>query len=425
MNKIIFLPLAAAALIASGASGQAESNADACRKAVTRACVLEASEAAADAIPTPFGRATALANVAAYQRRAGLEAAAAKSLARAEDAAKQIPADSRDGALPPSFAAAKAENGDWAGALAFAQSIEKPNGKVFALAALALAEQRHGREADAKTHFAQAIAAAGAVEAAQRAYALTLIARAQAKAGSNDAAATFDLALAADKALGKGPATAIVYQRIRAGEFDRALVDIADISTSAKGILLRQLVGALARAGKISEGATVAAAIDDHTRAVEALIDLAVANFRAGHNFEGAKQLVSAEELGDAETVPASKMQARANIAGAEAVGGMADRAKGHLDEVRAAIAAETTPIFKQTLTEALAVALARAQGADPALEALRAIDPKSQPTQMSWIADDFEAAHRPGEAFAMLNALPSPELRASQLLDLADRLPK
>src|ERR1700744_5032569 len=96
-------------VIASATPALADPSADACRKAASRICILEAAERAADKIQQPFWRADTLARVAAAERRSGLDEAAAATLARADNVAKQIPADSKEGAQAPGFAAARAE----------------------------------------------------------------------------------------------------------------------------------------------------------------------------------------------------------------------------------------------------------------------------------------------------------------------------
>lgn len=412
-------------LIASATPAFADASADACRKAPTRACVLDAAEKAADKIQQPFWRADILARIAAAERRSGLDEAAASTLASATEAAKQIPADSKDGTHAPGFVAAQAEMGDWTGALDYARGLEKPFPKTSALATLALAEQRHNREGDAKAHFAQAIETANGAELAQRPFLLTLVARAQAKAGAADAATTFDLAIEADRARGKGLPGAIIFQRIRAGELDRALVDIMDLGANDRDFSLGQLVSALARAGRVDQGAEVASAIGDHSRAVEAWTDLAIADFRASRSFEGAQKLVKAAEIGKEEATASGKIDAIAEIAGAEAAGGMTERAKGHFAEARAALAAETDDTFRGSLAVKLALALARAGDVDGALVTLRPIGGGPPDPYLGQMADDLEAAHRPGEAFAVLSALTVDATRAGLLVELAERQPK
>ena len=325
----------------------------------------------------------------------------------------------------PGFAAARAEMGDWAGALDYARGLEIPFQRTLALAAVALAEQRHNREEDAKAHFALAIVAARGVEAALRSTALMVVARAQAKAGSADAATTFDLAIEADKARGKGPPSVIIFQRIRSGEFDRALLDIMDLGVDDRDFLLRDLASALARAGRVDQGAAVASAIGDHSHAVEAWTDLATADFRAGRGFEGAQMLVKAAAIGEEEATASGKIDAKTDIAGAEAAGGMTERAKGHIAEARAALAAETNDSFRGSLAVKLAFALARAGDLDGALGVLRPIGAIPPDPYLLEIADDLEAAHRPGEAFAALNAISADLMRAMLLVELADRQPK
>jgi hypothetical protein len=403
-------------------AARADEGKDACRKAPTRDCVLAAAEATADKIAAPFLRANALASVAAAERRAGLDRAS-QTLARAESAAKEIPADFGDGAKPPAFATVRAEMGDWAGALAYATGIDSPGVRTSALAQLALAEERHGRAEDAKAHFALALDAAGAIEPAHRPALIAYVARAEGKAGLPDAAAAYDLALAGDKA--KGPQKlAIVYQMIRGGAFDRAYVEIMDSPQVSRDFPLRQLVGALARAGRVDQGATAAAGIGEHALSVGAWTDLAAADFRAGRGFDGAEKIVKAAAIGDEEATDFGKMEAKATIAGAEAAGGMTERAKGHIAEARAALAAETNPTFKQGLAEALALALARAGDTDAGIDALLAVEPRVRASYLVSIADDLEAAKRPGEAFAALEAIPADDFRFNLLLDLADRLP-
>jgi hypothetical protein len=352
-----------------------------------------------------------------------MDEAAASTLKRAEEAMSQIPADFKEGTSPPAFAAARAEMGDWTGAAEYAKGLEKPFARTSAFSALALAEQRHGRDADAKSHFALAIEAANAEEVARRSVMLSIVARAQARAGLPDAAETFDLAIAADKLTGKGPPRAIVYQRIRAGEFDRAYVDISDFPADDRDRYLQQLVNGLARAGRIDQGAAIAATIGNDDRDVEAWTDLATADFRAGRSFEGAQKLVKAAAIGKAESVEASRVEATARVAGAEAVGGMTERAKAHFAEVRAALAAEADNTFKESISGALALALARAGETDAALDALGAVEARFRAAPLVNMAEDLEAAHRPGEAYAVLEALPD-DIRAFQLLELAERLP-
>ena len=418
-------PLIAGLLFAAVTlAAQADEARDACRKAPTRDCALAAAGAAADKITAPFWRANMLASVAAAERRAGLDRAN-HTLAQAEDVAKQIAADSAEGAKPPAFAAARAEMGDWAGAVGYANGIDEPAAKATAFAQIALAEQRHGRVMDAKVHFALALSTAGAVEAAHRSILIASVARAEGKAGLPDAASTYDLALAGEKANGKGPQRmAIIYQMIRAGVFDRALVEIMDAPQENRDFPLRQLVGALARAGRGDQGATAAASIGQHALSVGAWADLAAADFRAGRGLDGAQKLVKAAAIGEAEATDVGKIEAKATIAGAEAAGGMMERAKGHIAEARAALAAEANPIFKQSLSEALALALARAGDVDAGIETLLIVQPQVRSAYLVSMADDLEAAKRPGEAFVALGAIPADDFRANLLMELAERLP-
>jgi hypothetical protein len=418
--------LVASLLLAAAAiPALADEKSDACRKTVTRDCVLEAAERAADKVQQPFWRANVLAYVAVAQHRFGLEAAAAATLERAEQAAKQIPPDSKDGADAPGFAAARAEMGDWTGAAAYAQGVQNPSAKVSALAALAIVEQRHGRADEAKAHFALAVEAAQAEDVARRAGLLALVGRSQAKAGLTDAATTFDIAIAAAKATGRRSATdPIIYQRIDAGEFERAFVDISDLKPEDRGFALHRLAAAMAKAGRYDQAAIVASTISDNNYSTWALTDLATVDFRVGRNFEGALMLVRAAEIGESQQTQEGKDEAKAEIAGAEATGGMMVRANGHIAEARAALAAQTEDTFRKALSHALALALARAGDTDGGLAVLRPIAGAVTDAYLLEIADNLEAAHRPGEAFAALDALSSDTIRSLQLLDFAARLP-
>ena len=158
--------------------------------------------------------------------------------------------------------------------------------------------------------------------------------------------------------------------------------------------------------------------ISDSSYSVRALSDLATVNFRVGRNFESALMLFRAAEIGEGEQTQEGKDEAKAEIAGAEATGGMMVRANGHIAEVRAALAAQTDETFRGALAGALA------GDADAGLALLRPIAGPTTDPYLFEIADNLEAAHRPGEAFAVLDALSSDTIRCLQLLDFAARLP-
>jgi hypothetical protein len=103
----------------------------------------------------------------------------------------------------------------------------------------------------------------------------------------------------------------------------------------------------------------------------------------------------------------------------------MTERAKGHFAEARAALAAETTDAFRGSLAVKLALALARAGDVDGALAVLRPIGGGPPDPYLSQMADDLEAARRPGEAFVALNATTSDVARAGLLAELAERQAK
>ena len=102
-------------------------------------------------------------------RRSGSGAKRRRRPSGAEQAAKQIPANSKDGTEAPGVAAARADMADWTGAAAYARGARNPFAKISALAALAMVEQRHDRADDAKANFALAIEIAQAEEMARRA----------------------------------------------------------------------------------------------------------------------------------------------------------------------------------------------------------------------------------------------------------------
>ena len=89
-----------------------------------------------------------------------------------------------------------------------------------------------------------------------------------------------------------------------------------------------------------------------------------------------------------------------------------------------AALAAETDDTFRGALSVGLAIALARSGDADSALGVLRPMNGGSPDPYLFEIAREFEAAHRPGEAFATLNAMSNSASRAAQLVELAEKLP-
>lgn len=122
VGKILFLSGAfVVALAAVAPVVRAGATDDACRKAPTRACVLDAAVGAADSLPQPYARANALAVTAAAEQRAGFAERAAATMARAAEAAKLIPADFEFGSKLPGLAAMCAEMGDAAAAIELAR----------------------------------------------------------------------------------------------------------------------------------------------------------------------------------------------------------------------------------------------------------------------------------------------------------------
>ena len=414
----------ALALLIAAAPAFADASAD-CRKAPTRACVLEAAEAAVEPSVPPFLRASLFGAIAAAEQRAGLSERAAATLARAIEAEKQIPADFEAGSFAPGILSARAEMGDIASALDRARGLDKPLARAFALAGVAAALQRQGRADEAKAVFAQAVEAAEAAPIDRREFLLISVARAEARVGSLDAPETFDRAMAAAKAAGKGGGAAnVIDVRIRVGEYARAYVDIGDLPQDSRDRSLLALVTAQAAAGEIADAAAVAPSISDDSERITAYANLAVAEFRAGQTFASAQMLVKAQSLAEAQTIPAEKGEAAAAMAGAEAVGGMTSRAKAHIAEASAALEAETAVGFRWALTKALSLALARSGETQEAIDLVRTrADAWSQPGMLYDIAADLTAAKRPDEAFAALAAIPNADMRGGMLLEFAEKL--
>ena len=421
----------ALALVLASSAFADEAN-DACQKAPTRGCVLEAAANAGDPNATPYVKASQLGAIARAQQTYGLADAAKGTFARATEMAKQIPADFDLGTTVPSLVATLAEMGDMAAALAQARSIDKPLPRAAALTGVAAAMQRQGKADEAKATFALASEAAEATPPDRRAYALALLAVGEARVGLPDAAATFDRALAAASAKNGAPATNasvdyVIIQRIKTGDFARTFVEISDLDESAKNYLLTALVAAAANAGAIDVATAAAPSITNGSNEIRAMATLAVANFRAGHAMPAAQWIVQAQGAADRETTPPVKAEAEADIAGAEAVGGMALRAKAQLEEARASIEAPATdPVFRRAIARASARALARAGDVPAALDMLHAhVDPKSVGVDLLDISGDLAATKQLGAAFEVLLAIPvDNNQRAGALAEFAAKLP-
>jgi hypothetical protein len=253
------------------------------------------------------------------------------------------------------------------------------------------------------------------------------VARAQARVGSSDASTSFDLAVAASKVNGAAmPTGPIIAQRIKAGEFDRAILDINDLPKEARDLLLNWLVAAQANAGRIEDATASASSISSAIDRIIAMTDIAVADFRSDHAFAGAQLLAEAQRIASQETTPAIFAEAAAAMAGAEAVGRMETRSKAHLAEARARLETETFDAFKRAIAVNMVRALARAGQMQEAMDMLRGrLDPRSQTVVLSEVAADRLAAKQNGEAFAALVAIPVDEARGAALLEFAEKLPK
>jgi hypothetical protein len=415
------------ALALAGAVARADNSADACRMAPTRACVLEIARATASAVPQIYTRANILLAIAALEQRSGLSKQSDATFAVASDAIKQIPPDSELGTPPPALVAVYAARGDMAKAIDLARSFDKPLPRVAGLASVAAAMQRQGHIEDAKTFYAEAVDVAEASPVERRSQLLMLAARSEANVGSPDAPATFDLAITAAKLSGAavGP-LAIVGQRIRSGEFERAFLDIDDLPDNSHDFLLRTLVTAQAEAGKIDDAMSTATSISSDPDRVIAYGNLAAADFRSGRAMAGVQMLAKLQEIADGETVPTLKAEASAVAAGAEALGGMTARSKAHFDDALRALVAEDVPALRDSLAENIARALMRANQPQEALDTLHVIsEARSQSYVLSDIVTELTAAGRFGEAFVVLAAIPTDELRVNAMLEYVDKLPK
>ncbi len=307
--------LLGAALMTSGA--HADGAADTCQKAPMRACVLEVASANADKIAIPYVKASVLAVIARDQQRFGLIDAGRATLQRAEEAQEAIPEDFPQGNIVGAIAGAMAEMGDTAAAVEVAKNTKTPFARAFAYGGIGMALQRKGKADEAKANFALAVEAAQAAPSETRDFLLSQVAYGEARTGSPDAPATFDLAFAAAKARGKGGETQVINQRIRSGDFARAFIDINDAPETSRAFVMRLLVKSEAEAGALDDAAAAASAISDESDAARAAVDVAVANFRAGHAMAGAQWLVRAQQIAANASVPATKAEATADIAGA------------------------------------------------------------------------------------------------------------
>ena len=188
---------------------------------------------------------------------------------------------------------------------------------------------------------------------------------------------------------------------------------------------MRLLVKSEAEAGALDDAAAAASAISDESDAARAAVDVAVANFRAGHAMAGAQWLVRAQQIAANASVPATKAEATADIAGASAVAGMDLKSKGQIEEARAAAEKETSDVLRAAIYEAIARALARSGKTDDAIALLRDKAPKMIGPVLTEIADDRIAARQWGDAFAALEAIPNDNMRASLMIELAGKLPQ
>ena len=415
------------AVLGWGASAFADDAAESCRKAPTRACVLEAAAAAADKVGKPFLKANLLALVARDQHYYGLPDASAATLARAVEAAKSIPADNDMGTSVPAITAVRAEMGDLPAALELARGIENPVARVYALAGVGIAQQRQGKADDAKATFALAIQTADATPADRRAFLIAQVANGEARVGLPEAVATFDRAFAATNAkVSAAPASYVIGQRIKAGDYARAFIEISDLDETWRNILLTSLVTAAANSGDIDTATAVQPSISGASDAARVMATLAVANFRSGHAMPAAQWIVKAQAAADRETVAAVKAEEEADIAGAEVVAGMAARAKAHLDEASIALDAPATDkIFRPGIARAWARAAARGGDTKTAVDLLRShVEGPGVTTDFIDIAADLGAARQWGAAFEVLQAIPFDDQRAGALIEFAAKLP-
>ena len=183
--------IACAAAFASGA--RADEATDACIAAPTRACVLDAALAEGAGVADPTLHASIIAFVAAAEQREGLEDAATANLARAIEETKALSEPQSD--RPRSqHHSAKVGDGRVRRRRREAQSIKSVDRRIMALVGVAMALQRQGRPTDAAAFFEQAIGAAQSAPDDQRVIALVNDRARRGESGTDEAAATFDLA---------------------------------------------------------------------------------------------------------------------------------------------------------------------------------------------------------------------------------------
>ena len=416
-SSILVLAALLSAPIASAASANPATNA--CRAAPTRACVFETAIAVAAGLKEPAARANLIAQIAAMQQQSGLSDAASAAFARAVEEAKGVSGAKAD--LPIiGLAAARAEMGDTAAALDNAHAGRAQGARAFALTGVAAALERRGRADEAAPIFNEALEAARAASSYERPFALIHLALAQAKAGSDGASATFDLAFeAAKESRFEVNLVAVATERIRAGEFVQAFTEIGELPQSLQSIPLQTLAGVEATSGRIDEAAQVARSISDNAGRAAALATVAVAAARAKRAAEAEELIVDAHTAAEAETVPSAKATALAHVAGAEAVSGFAPAAETDLNSARAAVAGEAQLFARESINSAISLALARAGRTSEAIVlASSASSPASRYLALRAIADDRAAAQDDAAAFAALVAEPAD---ARQVLNLAD----
>lgn len=430
-RHLVFIRVAAAicsiALAAALATGaRADEKIDACVASPSRACVLDLAVAEGAGAADPALHASIIAFVAAAQERAGLEDAAAANLARAIEETKAL-GKSQSDRPRASIAAAKAEMGEFAAAEEEARSIKSVDRRITALVGVAMALQRQGRASEAAADFEQAIGAAQSAPDKQRVIALVNIARAEAKAGRDEAPATFDLAR---KAARDGHdaifAAVVTMQQSEAGEFVQAFLAIQGLPENRRNMPLQALAIAEARAGKLEEAAAVAGSITYEPGQVAALAAVSVGESRASQSAPAIAHIKAAQQAADAITEPDLRGEAEAAIAGAQAAAGLFEEAKAGLEAARQESELEHDAGGRYSTTATIALALARAGRVPEAIEtALRQSSPGAKISSLIAIAADREAAKADGEALSALLAIPTDEARTFNLVEFAGRLPR
>ncbi len=396
---------------------------EACVSAPHRACVLDELLEAGSAGKSAASRASVIASVSAAQARAGLSADAAKSLARALEEAQALEAPERD--LPrAAIAVAEADAGDFAAAMGSAGSVEAVPLRIFALVGVARALQRAGRAVEAGAVFSQAMGAAGSISGDERVRAFTSIAEAQASGGL-PAAAAFDAAVSAAKAQQPDNNSFwVVAARAEAGELKEAMRDAQAMKESDRVFVLAALAKALAAAGDLDGAAALVPSISTEGGRVDAGTAVAIAAAKAGKTEQAAGLLQQALEVANAEGVHIIRPELLAEIAGAEALAGLATRADAHLAEAQAAVSGQ--PEFdRDDLINAVAVALARAGRDRDARAAAKAISSDfGRALALKSVAkEEAEAKDFSGALCALLEITPN-SIRLQELFGLAAKLP-